>query len=30
VLGGARGRNQHLHGSPREIGSAVLRSRESP
>ncbi len=24
------GRNQHMHGCPREIGSAVLRSRESP
>jgi hypothetical protein len=24
------GRNQHVHGCPREIGSAVLRSRESP
>jgi len=24
------GRNQHMHGCPRKIGSAVLRSRESP
>jgi len=24
------GRNQHIHGCPREFGSAVLRSRESP
>jgi hypothetical protein len=24
------GRNQRMHGRPREIGSAVLRSRESP
>jgi hypothetical protein len=24
------GRNQRMHGCPREIGSAVLRSRESP
>jgi hypothetical protein len=24
------GRNQHIHGCPWKIGSAVLRSRESP
>ena len=24
------GRNQHMHGCPRKIGSAVLRSHESP
>ena len=24
------GRNQHMHGRPRKIGSAVLRSHESP
>ena len=24
------GRNQHMHGCPRKIGPAVLRSRESP